>query len=212
MPDHNRARAATILIAAALLSAALATAVLAVSVAKPAGIEMPTKLPTLEGPVAVTSIGQAPGASWVRLLLAQLKLPVEHDDELTASRLANLMKDPKRAPKVLIMAMGTSGKGMGGAGVDINSEVVRCNALVAEAKKHGIFIIGGQIEGMARRTDEGDERSNKAVAPQSNMLIVMKDVDYDGYFTNVAKQKGIPLVRIVNSMDFKYPLAVMFDK
>ena len=44
------------------------------------------------------------------------------------------------------------------------------------------------------------------------MLIVMKDVDYDNYFTNVAKQKGIPLVRIVNSMDFKYPLAVMFDK
>ena len=57
MPNHNKGRAATVFIAAALLSAALAAGSWQ-SVAKPAGIEMPANLHP-EGPVAVTSIGQA---------------------------------------------------------------------------------------------------------------------------------------------------------
>lgn len=176
----------------------------------PAGIEVPAKLPKLQGPVAVTTIGQAPGSSWINLLLRQLQIPCTSLDMLNANDLVNASKKPETAYKTLILAMGTSGKGMGGAGVDIDAEIARCNALVAAARKLGIFILGAQIEGTARRMDEGDERSNRAVAPQSDLLIVRKEVDGDGYFTSVAKQKGIPIIRTVQSMDFKYAFSILF--
>ena len=44
--------------------------------------------------------------------------------------------------KVLFITTGTSMKGMGAAGTDINDEIARINALIAEAKKQGIYVIG----------------------------------------------------------------------
>ena len=42
----------------------------------PAGMDIPANLPKLEGPVAITTIGQAPGLVQVGLLLKQLKVDV----------------------------------------------------------------------------------------------------------------------------------------
>lgn len=184
-------------------------AVLAVTVGvsaatAPAGIEMPAKLPTLSGPVVITTIGQSPGAMQVGMLLRQLKVQATHDDNLVVSGLAG------KGYKVLILTMGTSLKGMGAAGVDLGSEIARCNALVAEARKQKMFVIGAQIEGLKRRTDDSDERSNKAVCAVADLLLIRKEIDHDSYFTNVAKQKGIPLIRTKEALDFRYALGTLF--
>lgn len=194
-----------------IMGIVLATGVCFGSVAKPAGIEIPAKLPKLSGPILVTSIGQAPGAQWAKVLMKQVKINVNHDDLISAEDLLKASKNAATAPKVLIMAMGTSLKGMGGAGIDIDKEIARCNALADQAKKLGIFIIGIQIEGSARRTDESDERSNKAVCAKSDLLIVRKEADSDGFFTKVATQKGIPIIRTLESMDFKYAFSLLFQ-
>ena len=184
-------------------------AVLAVTVGvsaatAPAGIEIPAKLPTLSGPVVITTIGQSPGAMQVGMLLRQLKVQATHDDNLVVSGLAG------KGYKVLILTMGTSLKGMGAAGVDLGSEIARCNALVAEARKQKMFVIGAQIEGLKRRTDDSDERSNKAVCAVADLLLIRKEIDHDSYFTNVAKQRGIPLIRTKEALDFRYALGTLF--
>lgn len=179
--------------------------------AKPEGLEMPDKLPKLQGPVVVTTCGQSPGAMMVRMLCKQIQLACDQNDMLTAADLESASKTKDKAYKTLIITMGTSLKGMGAAGVDVDEEVARINALVATARKLGIFVIGAQIEGSSRRTDEYDEKSNRAVSPQSDLLIVRKEVDHDGYFTNVAKQKGIPIIRTKEAIDFGYVLKVLFS-
>lgn len=179
--------------------------------AKPEGLEMPDKLPKLHGPVVVTTCGQSPGAMMVRMLCKQIGLPCDQNDMLTAADLESASKTKDKAYKTLIITMGTSLKGMGAAGVDVDEEVARINALVATARKLGIFVVGAQIEGSSRRTDEYDEKSNRAVSPQSDLLIVRKEVDHDGYFTSVAKQKGVPIIRTKEAIDFGYVLKVLFS-
>lgn len=192
--------------AAALLIAMAASVAYAQA---PAGMEIPANLPKLQGPVAITTIGQAPGAMQVGLLLKQLgitNLVDSEDKPLTADQLVG------KGYKVLILHMGTSLKGMGAAGVDLNTEIARCNALVAEARKQKMFIIGAQIEGLKRRTDDSDERSNKAVTAVSDLLIIRGEIDHDKYFTNIAKDKKIPLIKTKEALDFKYALGVLFGK
>jgi hypothetical protein len=140
----------------------------------------------------------------VGMLLRQLKVQATHDDNLVVSGLAG------KGYKVLILTMGTSLKGMGAAGVDLGSEIARCNALVAEARKQKMFVIGAQIEGLKRRTDDSDERSNKAVCAVADLLLIRKEIDHDSYFTNVAKQRGIPLIRTKEALDFRYALGTLF--
>lgn len=192
------------MIACLAIVAMLAVTVGVSAATAPAGIEMPAKLPTLSGPVVITTIGQSPGAMQVGMLLRQLKVQATHDDNLVVSGLAG------KGYKVLILTMGTSLKGMGAAGVDLGSEIARCNALVAEARKQKMFVIGAQIEGLKRRTDDSDERSNKAVCAVADLLLIRKEIDHDSYFTNVAKQKGIPLIRTKEALDFRYALGTLF--
>ena len=190
----------------AVLMAGLASA----APTAPQGIDMPSKAPTLKAPVAVTTIGQAPSAMMVRLLLQKAKIQVVQKDLLTPQDIAEAAKNPNAAFKTLIMTMGTSLKGMGGAGVNVDSEVTRCNALVAEAKKHGIVVVGVQIEGAARRSDESDEKSIRAVAPQSDVLLIRREVDNDNYFTNMAKKNGVPIIRAKEAADFGYVFGTLF--
>ncbi len=179
--------------------------------AAPEGLEMPGVLPKLQGPVVVTTCGQSPGAMMVKMLCKQIGLACDQNDMLTARDLESASKSKDKAYKTLIITMGTSLKGMGAAGVEVEEEVARIDALIATARKLGIFVIGAQIEGSSRRTDEYDEKSNRAVSPQSNLLIVRKEVDKDQYFTNVAKEKNIPIILTKEALDFGYVFKVLFS-
>jgi hypothetical protein len=149
--------------------------------------------PRASAPVLLTSCGQSPGPAKIA---AFLKRSTEFDYVALAT-VADLGKKPY---KTLLVVTGSSLKGMGAAGVEIADEITRVTALIAEAKKKGITVIGSHVEGMARRSqgaaadDTSDEQSIDAVCPKSNILLVMKDGDSDGRFTKISTANRIPML------------------
>lgn len=162
-------------------------------------IEQPT-IPTVELPLVVTTCGQSPGALMVWVLCKQIKLPCDRADLLKVEDLKSKAEEGNPY-KTLIITTGTSLKGMGAAGVDIDYEVARIKAIIQEAKKEGILIIGAHIEGMARRVDETDAASIALVVPESNLLLVREDSNEDGYFTKASEELGIPIITFKETLD-----------
>jgi len=90
----------------------------------------------------------------VKMSIMQAQIaPVENNNTITASELKG------KGYKTLIVTTGTSGKGMGAAGTNVNKEIARCKEVIEEAKKEGILVITAHVEGMARRTDSADQQS-----------------------------------------------------
>ena len=144
--------------------------------------------PKLNGPFIVTTCGQSPGAVMVRMSAMQAKIVANHDNKLTAEKLA------ATGAKTLIVTSGTSMKGMGAAGTSVENEIARCTALISEAKKLGMTVVGAHIEGMARRTDSSDAASIEAVMKDADVILVVKDSDSDGFFTKYAQEHNKPLI------------------
>lgn len=157
-------------------------------------------IPKVELPLVVTTCGQSPGALMVWVLSKQIKLPCDRDDLLTAEHL-KAKAEEGNPYKTLIITTGTSMKGMGAAGVDIDFETARIEAVIEEAKKQGILIIGAHIEGMARRVDATDAASIATVIPESKLLLIREDGNEDGYFTIAAEKQGIPIITFKKTLD-----------
>jgi hypothetical protein len=170
-----------------------------------------------ETPVLVTSCGQSPGPNTIKVVLQRLKLEGVTDPLATAETLK--AKAAEGAPyKSVIIVMGASLKGMGAAGISIEDEIKRSEALIAEARKSGVMVIGAHVEGMKRRSqgaaagDTTDEQSIDAVAPGSDLLLIYKEGNSDGRFTAISKAKGIPLIEVEKMMDLIPALEKLFGK
>jgi len=157
-------------------------------------------IPKVELPLVVTTCGQSPGALMIWVLSKQIKLPCDRKDLLTAEDL-KAKADAGKPYKTLLITTGTSMKGMGAAGVDIDIEVARIKAVIDEAKKEGILIIGAHIEGMARRVDATDAASITLVIPESKLLLIREDSNEDGYFTKAAEELDIPIITFKETLD-----------
>ena len=195
------------------LSTALAVLLGAISLAAAAQeFVLPENLPPLQAPIIVTTCGQSPGALMFALICDELGIGCTEMDMLTITELQAQCDpaQPTQWAKVLVITTGTSLKGMGAAGVDVDSEVARCVALIEEAKKLGITVIVAQIEGPARRTDEYDEMSITLTSPLADLLITRADINGDGYFTTLAAEKGIPQVFINETLDLRILLPLLF--
>ncbi|HPW17899.1 MAG TPA: DUF6305 family protein [Candidatus Aminicenantes bacterium] len=173
--------------------------------------------PRAELPVLVTSCGQSIGPTTIKVVLQRLKL--DFDIDPLAGPAALQAKARAGAPyKSLIITMGASLKGMGAAGIQIEDEIDRAAALMAEARKQGIKIIGAHIEGMKRRSqgaaagDTTDEQSIDAVAPNSDILLVLKEGNSDGRFTAISQARKIPLVEFEKTVDLIPALEKLFAK
>jgi len=162
--------------------------------------EQECPLSKLELPLVVTTCGQSPGALMISVLCNQIKLSCERADLLKAEDLSNKAAEDEPY-KTLIITTGTSMKGMGAAGVDIDYEIARIKAIIEEAKKEGIFIVGAHIEGMARRVDATDTASIEAVIPQSNLLLIREDSNEDDYFSKAAEKLEIPIILFKETLD-----------
>lgn len=150
--------------------------------------------PKLNAPFIVTTCGQSPGAVMVRMSAMQAKITANHDNKLTVEKLA------ASGAKTLIVTSGTSMKGMGAAGTSVENEIERCTALIAEAKKLGMTVVGAHIEGMARRTDSSDAASIEAVMKDADLILVVKDSDSDGFFTKYAQEHNKPLIVVKDAL------------
>lgn len=169
-----------------------------------------TEMPIVQPPMVVTTMGQSPGALMFRLVCTRSQIACVQEDLLTAEQLAE-MAAGENAPKTLVITTGTSLKGMGAAGIDMNFEVKRVEALISKAKELGMTIIGAHIEGMARRVDSTDERSINTVIPKSDLILVIADSDSDGFFTNYSEENGIPLIKVKESLDIGPALKELFE-
>lgn len=173
--------------------------------------------PKAETPALITSCGQSPGPTTVKVVMQKLKVAYDIDPLATAATLQ--AKAQAGAPyKSVIIVMGASLKGMGAAGISIDDELARAAALIAEARKQGIKIIGAHVEGLKRRSqgaaagDTTDEQSIDAVAPNSNLLLVYKEGNADGRFTAISQGKKIPLIEFEKMMDLVPTLEKLYSK
>ncbi len=173
------------------------------------GFLIPENLPELRAPIIVTTCGQAPGALMFQVICDSIGLACEESDLLTEDEFVEACAGDTRF-NVLVITTGTSLKGMGAAGVDVDSEVRRCLALIAKARELGVVIIVAQIEGPSRRTDEYDEKSIRAMTPEADLLITRSDINNDGYFTQIAEEKGIPQIFIDKTLDLQRLLPILF--
>jgi hypothetical protein len=198
-------------------SAAFLAAMALVFVLMPGSLASQGQEAKADLPVLVTSCGQSIGPTTIKVVLQRLKIAFDIDPLATPETLQ--AKAKAGTPyKSLIITMGASLKGMGAAGIEIEDELARAAALIAEARKEGIKIIGAHIEGMKRRSqgaaagDTTDEQSIDAVAPNSAILLVLKEGNSDGRFTVISQAKKIPLVEFEKTMDLIPALEKLFAK
>jgi len=198
-------------------SAAVFAAAAFVLVLVPVALSGQTQEAKADLPVLVTSCGQSIGPTTIKVVLQRLKMAYDIDPLATPETLQ--AKAKAGTPyKSLIITMGASLKGMGAAGIEIEDELARAAALIAEARKEGVKIIGAHIEGMKRRSqgaaagDTTDEQSIDAVAPNANILLVLKEGNADGRFTVISQSKKIPLVEFEKMLDLIPTLEKLFSK
>ena len=149
----------------------------------------------LQAPFIVTSCGQSPGAVMVNMVAAQAGLDSSNDNSLSVDTF-----EPGDA-KTLIVTTGTSGKGMGAAGTDVNAEIDRCAALIKAAREAGMTICCAHVEGMARRTDSADQASIDAIMELADVVLIIEESDSDGLFTNYTTEHDIPLLKVKDALD-----------
>jgi len=195
-------------------AAALAAAVVIVF---PAALAAQAQEAKAELPVLVTSCGQSNAPTTIKIVLQRLKLAFDVDPLATPEALR--AKAQAGTPyKSLIITMGASLKGMGAAGIEIEDELARAAALIAEARRLGVRIIGAHTEGLKRRSqgaaagDTTDEQSIDTVAPNADILVVYKEGNSDGRFTAISLAKRIPLVEYEKTLDLIPALEKLFAK
>ncbi len=151
-------------------------------------------VPVIEAPLIVTTCGQSPGAVMVKMSAMQAGFKADHNNALTAADIKG------KGYKTLIVTSGTSMKGMGAAGTNVDKEIERCTELMDAAKAEGMLVIGAHVEGMARRTDQSDQASIDAVLGKSDLLLVTVDSDSDSLFTKYAKEHNLPMIKVKDAL------------
>jgi hypothetical protein len=117
--------------------------------------------------------------------------------------------DDLEAVKTLVIVLGTSLKGLGAAGLDMNKERARILELTASAQKKHILILCLHLGGEARRGQQTDDLVSE-ILPLARMLIVVKSGDSDGFFSRLCRQSTIPLVEVEKAADAQIPLQKAF--
>ena len=161
-------------------------------------------------PLLITNAGQGPGAKMARLLVQRTGV-VSEFDYIAEPQPADLKAKPY---KTLMVVLGSTAKGLGASGITIDQEIDRLNAVIAEAKKLKLQIVGVLLEGKTRRGKPGgaDERCIDAIAPHASYLVVKKDGNEDGRFDVIAKNTGAPLTFIDDAVDFGEVVKAMYAK
>lgn len=148
----------------------------------------------LQGPFIMTTCGQSTGSVMVHMVATQAGMTSVDDHALEAKTLE--VGDAK----TLVITTGTSGKGMGAAGTDVDAEIERCTALAEEAKSQGMTIVCAHVEGMSRRTDSADQASIDAILPLADVIVCVKDSDSDGLFSNYAESNNVPIIIVEDTL------------
>lgn len=182
--------------------------VLILSLALAAGLAAQAPAYNLKSPIAakpafLTSVGQSADLEMVKVLLDRSKIPYKADAQAKASALA------AAGAKSLVLAIGGSSKGLGAAGISAEVEIERAQAVIAEAKKQGMKIIGVHVGGEARRGELSDKFIQFAV-PLCDYVIVVAEGNKDKLFTKLCEPAKITLDSVEKISKVADPLAKAF--
>ena len=136
--------------------------------APPAAQTYALKAPIATKPAFLTTVGQSADIEMVKVLLDRGAVPYKADAQAKAGDLA------ASGAKTLVVVLGGSTKGLGAAGISADAEIDRAKALLAEAKKLGMTIIGVHVGGEARRGQLSDTFIQAAV-PACHYVVVVAD-------------------------------------
>ena len=161
-------------------------------------------------PLLITNAGQGSGAKMSRVLVQKTGVVTDFDYNAEPT-VADLQK---KLYKTMFVVIGSTAKGLGASGITIDDEIVRLNAMIAEARRQKIQVVAILIEGKAKRGKPGgaDERCIDAIAPFAQYLVVKKDGNEDGRFDAIAKKTGAPLTLIDDAIDFSDVVKQMYAK
>jgi len=182
-----------------LLTAAAALALAAVL----SGQSYVLKGPIASKPAFLTSVGQSADIEMVKVILERAAVPHKTGAQAKAAELSG------SGAKTLIVVLGGSTKGLGAAGISADAELDRAKALLAEAKKLGMKIIGLHVGGEARRGELSDKFIQAAV-PSCDYVIVVAEGDKDGFFGRLCGGK-IPLDKVERIAKAVEPLQKAFQ-
>jgi hypothetical protein len=155
-------------------------------------------------PALLTSIGQSADVEMVKVLLNRAKITFTLDGAIKPAAIA------ATKAKTLVLAIGGSSKGLGAAGISADAELARTKAVIAEARKLGMKIIGVHVGGEARRGELSDLFVHASV-PLCDYVIVVSEGNQDGLFDKLCGSK-IPLDKVGKISEVGAPLAAAFLK
>ncbi|MBC7349571.1 MAG: hypothetical protein H5U05_06330 [Candidatus Aminicenantes bacterium] len=191
-------------------------------------------VPKASLPVLTTSAGQSPDVTTINIIMEEAGLGYDYCDVPTPEILAegvglgdresepgfhaevhtDLTKFKKGTPyRTVIMAIGASLKGMGASGLTVEAEEARLKKVIDYCQANQIFIIAVHLGGESKRGAPGsdNERMIEAVAPRANLLIVTRDGNKDGRFSQIATRKNIPLLEVNYALEIVDLLKKVFQ-
>ncbi len=155
-----------------------------------------------EQPLLITSAGQNAEVQIAAVLAKRAGL------NYTLAKLA----EPKdlAGMKTLVLVLGTSLKGLGAAGLDLDKENRRVDALVAAAEKDKLPILCLHLGGEGRRGEQTDDLVSR-ILPHARLAIVVKSGNADGLFTKICRANKVPLVEVDKTADAQASLRQAFQ-
>lgn len=159
-------------------------------------------LPQFELPNLITSVGQSADVQMASVLAKRAGLDSVLKKTATLQDLEGV--------KTLTLVLGASLKGLGAAGIDVDQEKERVRTLIAEAKKRDIPLLYLHLGGEARRGQLTDQLITEFL-PFSQMVIIVKSGNFDGFFSKICDEKNIPLVEVEKTVDALTPLKKAFQ-
>ena len=191
-------------------------------------------VPKAKLPVLTTSAGQSNDVTTVNIVLEEAGIGYDYCDVPDIAMMkdgvgladkesgpgfhveiyTDLARFPKGTPyKTVIFAIGASLKGMGASGLTVDAEEARLKRLIDYCKQNKIFIIAAHVGGTALRGAPGsdNEKMIDAVAPFADYLVITKDSNKDGRFSNIAQSKKVPLTEIEYALDLVGIMKQVFE-
>ena len=149
------------------------------------------------GELLLTSVGQSPDATMIRVVLRKMGIDAENQPLLKADGLGG--------GKILVAVVGGSSKGLGAAGIDKEQEIDRVKGLLDAARSSGMKILVMHVGGEGRRGALSDAFIEVAV-PYADALIVVDGGNEDGLFDRLAGGKGLKPLTAPNVSGTAEPL------
>jgi hypothetical protein len=154
-------------------------------------------------PALLTSAGQSADVQMVKVLLTRNKIANEMNPQAAGDSLGEA--------KSVIIVIGGSAKGLGAAGLDADKEAGRVQKLLAKIKEAKIPLLGMHIGGKSKRGELSD-RFVQMVTPQAAFLLVVREGDHDGVFSQIASKNKIPITLVDKLADLQQPLKIIYGK